>query len=314
MLNYESHQSRWEKFASIRSIPRRIVDTNDLGQDFFPRERLPICMHPLLRQRGEQCIRDMLVYHANHFMNDIAILETEVVNNAALMISSNIFSFIDFPSELRHDALTVIVDEAYHAYVAIDFLNQINAMHEVTLANLPDATSVTNAILNVKKNLPQEMHKAFELVSVCISEHVLTKELIEVKNEVDIAPSFKGVMKDHVLDEGRHAKFFAYVLSMFWKAMPDHYRDEIGPCIPEFIKEYLSKDINKQYDTHVLSLLGFSAEEVSIIISDTYVDSCNNGMTQSNPVVVGLINLMQRCVMTDHQPTRDAFNAYQLEI
>ncbi|MGQ3887959.1 hypothetical protein ACQUW5_02865 [Legionella sp. CNM-1927-20] len=49
-------------------------------------------------------------------------METELVNRGALIVANDCLD-MGFPLALRQDALSVIIDEAYHAYVALDFIN-----------------------------------------------------------------------------------------------------------------------------------------------------------------------------------------------
>lgn len=311
-VGYESHQKLWEKYSTVRSRPRRLVNKEESHQDFFPRAKQLISVHPIVQERGEEALRFILFQTMNRFMNDIAVLEIETVNKGALMIAGNQFEFCDFPSALRHDALSIIVDEAYHAYVAIDFLRQVEDIVDFSLLPLPKETTVANAISTVKAKLPIHQQDAFELIAVCIGEHVLTKELITIRSEQAVSPSFKAVMADHVVDEGRHAKMFAYVLQYFWQAMPTDYQANIGVLLPEFLREYLRKDIEINFNKQILKALNFSNDEVEQIISDTFVATCDQGMNESNPVVTNLLNLLQRCHILDHPQTLQAFRAYQL--
>jgi hypothetical protein len=112
-------QEVWEKSSSIRSRPRRIVELDSENMFFYPESRQPLCIHPLVVAKGIDAKRYILTQSLFKFMHDVAILETEVVNSGAILVANNKLD-VNFPESMRHDALSVIIDEAYHAYVAKD--------------------------------------------------------------------------------------------------------------------------------------------------------------------------------------------------
>lgn len=308
MENYQYKMKTWDKYATIRSRPRRIIEPNEIQYYFFPLSKQPICIHPLVTAKGEEIIKYILIQTVNSFSHNIAILETEFVNNGALMIANNKFEFCTFPLDLCHDALSIIVDEAYHAYVALDFLKQLSGVTNVELLPTPNDTTVFRGVNAVKAEISNKYHSAMELIAVCIGEHVLTKELITFKAEENVSPTFQAVMTDHVADEGRHSNIFDYVLRFLWSKLPEDYKVAIGTNLHIFIREYLKKDIEIAYDRMMLEQAGFSAAEVDRIIDDTFVATCTLNTNDTNPVLVNLMNLLQRTLVLDHEPTAKAFS------
>ena len=123
-LVYQSNLPIWDRKSSIRSRPRRILKPEQKTEYFYPLSRQPLAIHPLIKVRGEEAVRFVLTHTVYKFMHDIAVLETEVVNKGALIIAHDHLK-LNFPQAMRHDALSIIIDEAYHAYVAIDYLKQV---------------------------------------------------------------------------------------------------------------------------------------------------------------------------------------------
>ncbi len=68
-----------------------------------------------------------LVQSLYKFINDVVIFETEIVDRTARSIAKDHFT-IRFPFACRYDAMTVVVDEDYHALVAMDFMQQTIAL------------------------------------------------------------------------------------------------------------------------------------------------------------------------------------------
>lgn len=310
-LLYQGTLHVWDRKSSIRSRPRRLLANDQKTQYFFPLSRQPIAIHPLIKQLGPDAISFILAQTSYKFMYDIAILETELVNNGALIVANDHLN-MGFPAALRQDALSIIIDEAYHAYVAIDFINQIEEVTGIQRLETPTETTVTRAVKIIKKSLPEDLHKLFELIAVCISEHVLTKDLISIGKDKNTGEFFQLVMADHVLDEGRHASIFAYVFDFIWKKMTVYQKDSIGVMLPEFLKEYLKQDLQKNYDKKILIALGFSSEKIDTILKDSYINACTVGLNNNNPVVANLIALLQRVHVFDHSKTKMAFETYNL--
>jgi len=308
---YQSNLPIWDRKSSIRSRPRRILKPEQKTEYFYPLTRQPLAIHPLVTARGEEAICFVLTHTVYKFMNDIAILETEVVNKGALMIAHDHLN-INFPEFMRHDALSIIIDEAYHAYVAIDYLKQVEDLTGVRRLAIPGDTTVLLAMNYIKTKLPVKLHNLFDLIAVCIGEHVLTKDLISIGKDTNVGEFFKVIMADHVLDEGRHAIFFANTFEIVWAWMDEAAKNAIGTLLPVFMKEYLRQDIQKKYDENILIALGLTSAEVNTVINDSYVDVCNPGLNINNPVMINLITLLQRIHVLDHENTRQAFAAYKV--
>src|SRR6056297_2995018 len=121
-MSIEKLQTQWEGRATVRARPRRLLP--DSNGYFFPKSRQPLCFHPLIQTLGSDAIDFILIQSAYKFMWDIAQIETNIVNEVAEKIANNRYP-IPFPESLTFSALTVLVDESYHAYVARDFMNQL---------------------------------------------------------------------------------------------------------------------------------------------------------------------------------------------
>jgi len=304
-----SRQELWEKRSSIRTRPRRFVSEADVdkGFYFFPVPRQPLCVHPLVVNLGEQVKQYILTQSSYKFMIDVAVLETEVVNAGALLVANNKLRFC-YPDNMRHDALSVIIDEAYHAYVAIDFMRQIEGLTGIKALPMPKNTAVMRAIQHIQAKLDPAYRELFFLISVCIGEHVLTKDLISIGKEDTICNTFSEVMADHVLDEGRHATIFAEVMAWTWERMTEAEKSTIGLVLPDFMKEYLKQDIQKDFDTSILKGLKLLSDaEVEKIISDTYLNICSTRLNADNPVIKNLLTMLKRCRVLEHDATNEAF-------
>ncbi|RJK65231.1 hypothetical protein CMV60_15230 [Serratia marcescens] len=140
----------------------------------------------------------------------------DIINDSSYKLYKNAVG-VDFPLEMRLDALTVVVDESYHALVALDLINQVEQMTSIAPLPMPKDTEASYALAQSLAMGDERLRELLRLVCVSLSEQALTTDLIDVINNEDIFPTFYLVMKDHVADEGRHARFSQQVLSHIWR-------------------------------------------------------------------------------------------------
>ncbi len=299
--NIIEYQKKWERFSTIRTRPHRNLVANQIEGYFFPVDKQPICMHPKVIELGEPAKEFILIQSLYKYSNDIAVTETELVNQAALKISSNRLP-IYFDYHYRINALTVIVDEAYHAYVAMDCLKQIMDYTNVEPLKLPEEIELSKAIRKTKIQLPEIFHDCFDLIAVCIAENTLTKEIVTMKDNGEVNLYFQQIMKDHLADEGRHSGYFARVLEKLWGEIDAETKNHIGNILPYFISEYLGTDVIKAFDKRILTNLNFSNEEADQIINDTF-DGFEIG--QHHPMVKNITSFLARTGVLEHKLTKE---------
>lgn len=306
---YQSKIVQWEKHSSVRSRPRRIlVDEEDPGF-FFPPVRQPILVHPLLASIEPSKKAFILTQSLYKYMNDIANIEKDIINNVALKINKNLY-FFKFEPSLQLDALSVIIDESYHAYVALDFMQQVEAFSQMPSLSLPSKTELSLSIKKIEENLPSEMVENFELIAVCIAEHALTNELIATAKAKDVCKTFYYVMHDHVLDENRHAKLFEHVLKKFWEKLPQDHRIVIGPQLPCLINNYLAPHIQKDFDECILKAIGISTHDIQTILDDTHSEWKDTHINQKNIIASQMIDLLKRTDILKDENVKKAFLTY----
>lgn len=112
---------------------------------FLPLERLPLCLHPRVAALGEQALRYIQVQTLYHYLNGIANIELDIINDSSYKLYKNAVG-VDFPLEMRLDALTVVVDESYHALVALDLINQVEQMTSIAPLPMPKDTEASYAL------------------------------------------------------------------------------------------------------------------------------------------------------------------------
>ncbi|NYH08829.1 diiron oxygenase [Pseudomonas moraviensis] len=250
--DYQSFADAWESRATIRTRPRRVLE--DDARLIYPLSRQPLVLsETFLRECPEQ--RDFaLVQTLYKFINDVVIFETEIVDKTARSIAKNRFA-VAFPFACRYDAMTVVVDEDYHALVAMDFMQQTVAMTGIEPIELPNEIELSRAIPAAVELAPQPLRSAVELICVAIAENTVTGDVAAFARDDTVKPSIKGLMADHLLDEGRHSSFWARMVRIYWHTASDADRECIAQILPVFIGHYLTNDIQKSFDLRLIDAL-----------------------------------------------------------
>ena len=255
--DYQSFADVWESRATIRTRPRRILENDE--RLIYPLSRQPLVLsETFLRECPQQ--RDFaLVQTLYKFINDVVIFETEIVDKTAHSIAKNRFA-VAFPFACRYDAMTVVVDEDYHALVAMDFMQQTVAMTGIEPIRLPDQIELSRAIPAAVALAPEHLRSAVELICVAIAENTVTGDVAAFARDDTVKPSIKGLMADHLLDEGRHSSFWARMVRIYWHTASVADREAIAKILPVFIGHYLTNDIQKSFDLRLIDALQVSEE------------------------------------------------------
>lgn len=250
--DYLSFADAWEGRATIRTRPRRMVE-ND-AKLIYPLSRQPLV---LSESFSRECahLRDFaLVQSLYKFINDIVIFETEIVDKTARSIAKNHFA-IPFPFACRYDAMTVVVDEDYHALVAMDFMQQTIALTGIQPIVLPNEIELSRAIPAALVLAPDHLRSAVELICVAIAENTVTNDVAAFAKDDTVKQSIKGLMADHLLDEGRHSTFWSRLVRIYWNSASEQDRQCIAQIMPVFITQYLTNDIQKGFDYDLIDHL-----------------------------------------------------------
>ena len=253
--DYQSFADVWETRATIRTRPRRVLEDDE--RLIYPLSRQPLVLsETFLRECPQQ--RDFaLVQTLYKFINDVVIFETEIVDKTARSIAKNRFA-VAFPFACRYDAMTVVVDEDYHALVAMDFMQQTVAMTGIQPIQLPDEIELSRAIPAAVALAPEHLRSAVELICVAIAENTVTGDVAAFARDDTVKPSIKGLMADHLLDEGRHSSFWARMVRIYWHTANAADRETIAQILPVFIGHYLTNDIQKAFDLRLIDALPVS--------------------------------------------------------
>ncbi|AJK49714.1 diiron oxygenase [Burkholderia plantarii] len=301
---YVSHADRWEARATVRSRPRRVVEDDALH--YYPIDRQPLCAHPAIVDAGD-AVRDYVLLQSFYkYIQDVIIFETEIVNATALRIARGRFAH-PFPFACRQDAMTVVIDEDYHAYVAMDYLRQVE--ESTGIAPLPPNQEIelSRAIPRAIERVGPAHRDGMDLLCVAISENTVTAEVAAFARDATLKRSVKGVMSDHLADEGRHSSFWISLVKLYWSQIDESTRLALGEGLPCFLQEYLSADLQLQFDRRLIESLDLPAGTRARIAADMVGAY---PITSQHPMIVNIRQFFEMSGLLDHAPTRAALSDY----
>ncbi|UVM50625.1 MULTISPECIES: diiron oxygenase [unclassified Pseudomonas] len=303
--DYQSFADAWESRATIRTRPRRMLENDD--KLIYPLSRQPLVLsETFLRECPEQ--RDFaLVQTLYKFINDVVIFETEIVDKTARSIAKNRFS-VAFPFACRYDAMTVVVDEDYHALVAMDFMQQTVAMTGIEPIGLPDEIELSRAIPAAVALAPEHLRSAVELICVAIAENTVTGDVAAFAKDDTIKQSIKGLMADHLLDEGRHSGFWARLVRIYWHTASEDDRQCIAHILPVFIGHYLTNDIQKSFDFRLIDALQISDTARRALKSE--VSGLAFPINRHHPLVANIVRFFRSSSLLDSPCVQSALSDY----
>ena len=303
--DYLSFVDAWEGRATIRTRPRRIVENDE--RLIYPLSRQPLVLSDTFTRECPHLRDFALIQSLYKFINDVVIFETEIVDKTARSIAKDNFA-IRFPFACRYDAMTVVVDEDYHALVAMDFMQQTIALTGVEPIQLPLEIELSRAIPAALALAPEHLRSAVELICVAIAENTVTNDVAAFAKDDTVKQSIKGLMADHLLDEGRHSGFWARLVRIYWHAAPEEDREIIARIMPVFIAQYLTNDIQKSFDLRLIDALQISDTARHALQSE--VGGLAYPVNRHHPLVANIVRFFQSSSLLDSPCVQTAFSEY----
>ncbi len=278
-IPYKSAFTGWDNVASVRAKPVRYLQEEDIeGKYFFTPELVPVTGHPLVQERGEKTVKQIIIYHLYTHLEFTENLEHEVVNYVAYKIGRKKLG-IDLPFGMIEDAWKLYVDEAYHFKFSADLAQQVQQKTGVQLPRF----SAPNFLYQLHKLLDEVPHSKHDLIYTffsIISETLITGTLSTVPQDERVVPAVREVIGDHAEDEKRHHVYFAKLLGIVWERLSPENQRLVGPLLPTFIFSFCEPDFGAIRAW--LRELRFSEKEMDRILEESFpsrmiLDGVRNG-------------------------------------
>lgn len=304
-LSYASFAEQWERHATIRTRPRRLLEQDN--RLIYPLSRQPLAVSAVLQRECPEQRDFVLLQTLYKFINDIVIFETEIVDKTARSIAKGRFP-LAFPLPCRYDAMTVVVDEDYHALVAMDFLQQTIAATGIEPIPMPAEIELSRAIPAAIAQAPARLQAAVELICVAIAENTVTNDVAAFAKDETVKPAVKGLMADHLADEGRHSAFWTELTRLYWATAPDQDREAIARQLPIFIEHYLTNAIQQRFDTQLIEALPVAPAVTAALKQE--VAGLAFPIGPQHPLVLNIIRFFRRSSLLDAPCVQTALAPY----
>lgn len=301
---------QWDRRATVRGRARYRVSEADADHDLVPPQLQPLAGHPLVEARGPAARREVLARTACLWQGDIGSLEVEVVADLCGRLA-NRGPGCAIPDSARQVALTVATDEAYHAFVAREFIADVGRVTGYDCPAISDSEpALVKAVRVTCEQTPDELRREVETMVLCFAEHFVTESLFGLTKETEPDNAFHCAIREHLVDEGRHQGFFGKLMGHLWSGLDEERRVALGRAVPLFLDAFLCDfETMRQSNAHLLGQCGFSPEESERILQETYV-AMADGKPRSKgelPHAGHCLALAEATGMLDHGPTRAAF-------
>ncbi|MFC6298943.1 aminobenzoate oxygenase [Pseudomonas sp. CCM 7893] len=303
--DYRSFAEDWEQRATIRTRPRRLLEDDD--KLIFPLCRQPLVLTATFLEQCSQWRDFVLVQTFYKFINDVVIFETEIVDKTARSIAKNRFS-VPFPFACRYNAMTVVIDEDYHALVALDFMQQTIEMTGIPPLELPAQIELSVAIPVALSLAPEHLRDAVELICVAIAENTVTQDVAAFSKDDSVKQSIRGLMADHLFDEGRHAGFWTHLVRRYWLTASEEDRTTIAQILPVFLQHYLTNELQKDFDLQLIEHLDVSPNTRAALQAE--VHALAFPITRQHPLVGNIMGLLRHSGLLQSPCVSQALSAY----
>ena len=303
---YRSRFERWDRRATVRSSPRRVLEAADPDPVYFPPELAPVTSHPLALERGEDARRHLLVHRLYQYLD----FTVELEDSAVMPVTSRIArgrAGLHLPEPMRVDAFKISTDEAWHAQFSDDLVRQVQSATGIE-RRAGERPQFVDRLAEIRRRLDPDLHGIHELLFAVVSETLISTILSDLPNDRRLPHAVREVVADHAVDEGRHHAFFRGLLGFLWHELSGDQRRRIGPWVPELIFAFLEPD----YRATALALadVGLSSEEIEGVLRESLPDE--QVRRDVADAAGSTVQYFRAVGALDDPETRDAFAAARL--
>jgi hypothetical protein len=297
----ESYLAQWERASTVRSAKRYALAPDVAGEDLFPARLQPLCDSPAVAALGPDARRFVLVQTCYRFMHEVALLETDVVAGLASDLANRPHR-VALSEPVRQVALTIAVDEAYHAVAAREFVTQVRAATGIEPLGPQAVCALEGAVAATTGAVAAALRDDVRVVTLCIAENSITAEIFGMTEETLPDNPFHIVSAEHLVDERRHSGYFQHVLKHYWSRLDDGEREAVGAIVPIFLEHFLGTDVWSAPAVAMLRAAGVETAAAERTVRESVPRMPRSEWAMARNVM----RLLERGGLLDHPATRDA--------
>jgi hypothetical protein len=296
----EAYVAQWERVATIRSAKRYVVPEGAAPASLYPAVLEPLFCHPEVAALSQQAREFIAVQACYQFMNNIALLETDVVGQLASDLANRPHR-VPVSRAMRQAALTVTVDEAYHAFAAREYMEQVERVTGIAPLALSSDCHYASLVPRVRARVPAELHDDFHVMALCMAENSITAEVLGITQGTPPDNPFHIVTDEHLQDERRHAGFFQSLLKRYWAGLDADAHEALGAVLPAYFGTFL--EIEPWMDPAIARLrgAGMKADDAARIARHVFGYEYPPA---EHPMARNIIRMLERAGVLQHEPTR----------
>ncbi len=297
----ESYLAQWERVSTVRSTKRYALTRDVAGEDLFPARLQPLCDTPAVAALGPEGRRYVLIQTCLRFMNETVLLETDVVARLAADLANRPHR-VALSAPVGQVALTIAVDEAYHAFAAREFIGQIREVSGIEPVDPQTTCGLALALEATLRVTPETLRDDVRVAALCIAENSITAEILGMTEETPADNPFHIVSAEHLVDERRHSGYFRHVLKHYWAGLDEAVREALGAIVPVFLEHYLPTDIPSAPAVTMLQAAGVEAGAAECTVRDCFKPIARSEHRMARNVM----RLLDQSGLLAHPPTREA--------
>jgi hypothetical protein len=297
---------QWEQRATVRGMPRTRLSWETASGELFPAAMQPILSHADVIARGPDVRHRVLARAAATFILHVAILEVDLVTDLCIrFVSAD--TGVAMPEPARQVALTIATDEAYHAFVAREFLGDL-AQHTGIVPAVGVALPLVGALAEVRQRAPAGLKEVADTMVLCFAENFVTEELFGLSREAVAPGAFHTIVREHMMDEGRHQVFFQRLLRRIWHGLDEERRTALGRLVAVYLDSVLIAGNFEASQRDLLEDAGFDPEAAARIAREVVAAALGIELPRKSevPFMRNALHLVEVSGILEHEPTRRA--------
>ncbi|MGW0432605.1 diiron oxygenase [Micromonospora sp. NPDC003197] len=264
--DYRSVLGDWDARSAVRSKPRRTAASDGAVGLHYSAALTPAAGHPLLADRGEAGVAELLTRRLYSYLDFTTILEQEIVNPVVLRLSRGDVG-VPLPDAMRFDAYRIYCDEAYHALFSEDVRRQVEAATGIR-APRPGRPQFARAVGRLRRQVPSRLRDLVDLSAAMVSETLISATLTDIPADRSVVPFVRSMFADHAADERTHHAYFARVGQTVWPVLDPQVRALLGPGLADLILAFLSPDDAEH--RRILREMRFSTGQARLIVASSH--------------------------------------------
>ncbi len=297
---------QWEQRATVRHMPRTRLSAEGTRGELFPATLQPILSHADVIAWGPDVRHRILARATATFMLHVAILEVDLITDLCIkFVTAD--TGVPMPEAAKQVALTVATDEAYHAFVAREFLGDLERHTGIVPAT--DATMpIVAALAEVRRRAPPDLKAATNTMVLCFAENFVTEELFGLSREDIPQGPFHTIMREHMMDEGRHQVFFQRLFRQIWTGLDEEQRSALGRLVPVYLDSFLTAGSYEASQRDLLEYAGFDPEVAARIARESLAATFGTELPRKSSLqfMRNALHLVEVSGILEHEPTRRA--------